>query len=117
MAVPPRQVVEAGGTVDEGLKGNHPRHFFTCSTTNDYTADGDNIGGYNRFHTGWVQSSATTFPGSSLVTSSIYHQVNRYDILFMLWQGNWWSKLENEWVGYYPPSLFCTGAIASSAPS
>jgi hypothetical protein len=40
---------------------------------------------------------------------------NRYDMLYMLWQGNWWFKIENEWVGYYPTSLFGTGAMARSA--
>jgi hypothetical protein len=111
----PRQSVEASWTVDRGLNGDLIPHLFTYFTTNDYTADGDNIGGYNRLHIGWVQSSATTFPGSSLVTSIIDHQVNRYVMLFMLWQGNWWFKIENEWVGYYPASLFGTGAMASSA--
>ena len=111
----PRQSVEAGWTVDPGLNGDLTPHLFTYFTTNDYTADGDNIGGYNRLHTGWVQSSAATFPGSGLVTSRIDHQVNRYEMLFMLWQGNWWFKIENEWVGYYPASLFGTGAMASSA--
>jgi hypothetical protein len=111
----PRQSVEVGWTVDPGLNGDLAPHLFTYFTTNDYTADGDNIGGYNRLQTGWVQSSATTFPGSSPATSSIDQQVNRYDMLFMLWQGNWWFKIENEWVGYYAASLFGTGAMASSA--
>jgi hypothetical protein len=111
----PRQSVEAGWTVDRGLNGDLSPHLFTYFTTNNYTRDGDNLGGYNRLYKGWVQSSTTMFPGASLVTSRIDHQVNRYDMLFMLWQGNWWFKIENEWVGYYPASLFGSGGMASNA--
>jgi hypothetical protein len=111
----PLQSVEAGWTVDRGLNGDLTPHLFTYFTINDYTQDGDNMGGYNRLHKGWVQSSATSFPGMSLAYSSIGHYVNRYDMLYMLWQGNWWFKIENEWVGYYPASLFGTGGMASNA--
>ncbi|HVV72770.1 MAG TPA: neprosin family prolyl endopeptidase, partial [Verrucomicrobiae bacterium] len=97
----PLQSAEAGWTVDPGLNGDLMPHLFTYYTTNGYSQDGDNLGGYNPSVKGWVQSSATVFPGTRLVSSSLDHYVNRYDMLFMLWQGNWWFKLENEWVGYY----------------
>lgn len=111
----PLQSAEAGWTVDQGLNGNLAPHLFTYFTTNGYTRDGDNLGGYNSLQKGWVQSSTTGFPGMQLVSSSIDHYVNRYDMLFMLWQGNWWFKIENEWLGYYPASLYGSGGMASNA--
>jgi hypothetical protein len=110
------QSVEAGWTVDPVLNGDLNPHLFTFFTTNGWAGRGDNLGGYNAFQAGWVQINATgAYPGVELVTSRIDHQVNRYDMLFMLWQDNWWFKLESIWVGYYPTSLFGTGAMARNA--
>jgi Neprosin len=111
----PVQSAEAGWTVDPGLNGDLTPHLFTYFTTNGYTQDGDNLGGYNRLAKGWVQSSATGFPGMQLASSSIGQYVNRYDMLYMLWQGNWWFKIESEWLGYYPASLYGSGGMASDA--
>jgi hypothetical protein len=111
----PTQSAEAGWTVDPGLNGNLTPHLFTYFTTNGYTQDGDNLGGYNRTVKGWVQISATGFPGMQLASSSIGQYVNRYDMLWLLWQGNWWFKVESEWLGYYPASLYGRGGMASNA--
>ena len=46
---------EAGLTVDKNLNGDLSNHIFTFYTTNDYTEEGDNLGGYNRLQKGWVQ--------------------------------------------------------------
>lgn len=111
----PLQSVEGGWTIDRGLNGDLAPHLFTYFTTNGYAADGDNLGGYNRLVKGWVQISTTSFPGMNLVSSSLDHYVNRYDMKFLLFQSNWCFQIEDEWVGYYPASLFGTGAMASNA--
>jgi hypothetical protein len=109
------QSVEAGWIVDSGLNGDLDPHLFTFFTTNGWTENGDNLGGYNQQQAGWVQISDGVFPGAALATSRVGQQVNRYDMQFMLWQGSWWFKLENIWVGYYPISLFGAGPMARSA--
>ena len=111
----PLQSAEAGWTVDPGLNGDLTPHLFTYFTTNDYAQDGDNLGGYNRLQKGWVQVSATGFPGMRLASSSIGHDVSRYDMQYMLWQSNWWFKLESEWLGYYPASVYGSGGMGSNA--
>jgi hypothetical protein len=111
----PMQSVEVGWTVDHGLNGDLQPHLFTYYTTNGYAKDGDNLGGYNRLNTGWVQISPNVFPGSALTPSHIGQYVNRYTLLVMLWQSNWWLKIEDTWVGYYPASLFGSGVMSRQA--
>jgi Neprosin len=44
---PQLQSLEAGWTVDQSLNGDWLPHLFTYYTTNDYSQDGDFLGGYN----------------------------------------------------------------------
>src|SRR5262249_20159533 len=92
-----RQIVvqsgEAGCAVDRSLNGDNAPHFFTYFTTNDYSQDGDNLGGYNTTHKGWVQVSRGAHPGGSLAPAShIGGNVWTAEIRFMLYHNNWWCK-------------------------
>ena len=60
---PQLQSIEGGWTVDKNLNGDTIAHVFTYYTTNGYTQDGNDLGGYNRMFAGWVQYSASIFPG------------------------------------------------------
>lgn len=109
--------VEAGLTVDHSLNGDAFNHIFSYFTTNGYTADGDNIGGYNRLHKGWIQYNASIFPGTRINGSSTQGAGSQLEIglKFQLYNGNWWLGFNNNesgpwiWLGYYPASLFGGG--------
>jgi hypothetical protein len=113
---PQLQSIEGGWTVDQDLNGDLKPHLFIYYTTNGYTADGNNLGGYNRMYDGYVQYSSTVFPGSLLAPSSVYGGP-QYDISmkFQLYREptngelNWWIAVQGEWMGYYPASLFNGG--------
>ena len=113
---PQLQSIEGGWTVDQNLNGDSSPHVFTYYTTNGYTADGNNQGGYNSQYSGWVQYSNSVFPGIRINGSSTYGGP-QYDISmkFQLYreptngQLNWWIAVQGVWMGYYPASLFNGG--------
>lgn len=107
---PQSQSVEAGWTIDNSLDGDATAHVFTYFTTNGYSSDGDNVGGYNQLHQGWVQYDANLHPGVRINGASTYGGGQlEVSIKFQLYQGNWWFALQNIWLGYYPGSLFGGG--------
>lgn len=113
---PQLQSIEGGWTVDQNLNGDSSPHVFTYYTTNGYTADGNNQGGYNSQYSGWVQYSNSVFPGIRINGYSTYGGP-QYDISmkFQLYreptngQLNWWIAVQGVWMGYYPASLFNGG--------
>lgn len=107
---PQLQSVEAGWTVDSLLNGDTIAHVFTYFTTNGYTKDDDNVGGYNQLHQGWVQYDANLHPGVRINGASTYGGGQlEVSIKFQLFEGNWWFSLQNIWLGYYPGTLFGGG--------
>jgi hypothetical protein len=93
--VPQTHSLEAGWTVDVGLNGNATPHVFTYYTTNDYTKDGNNLGGYNRTVAGWVQYDAHVYPGATINGSSVIGgQQMEVSTKYQLWQGNWWFQVQ-----------------------
>jgi Neprosin len=61
--LPQLESLEAGWTVDALLNGDTTPHVFTYYTTNEYSQDADNLGGYYRTVTGWVQYDRNVYPG------------------------------------------------------
>jgi Neprosin len=107
---PRLQSIEAGWEVCHDQYGDWLPHLFTYYTTDGYTGDGDNLGGYNRDFAGWVQYDPNVFPGILINGSSTYG--GNQDIItikFQLYQGNWWFQAQGIWMGYYPASLFGGG--------
>jgi len=103
----PPQTLEAGWDSCEQLFGDDLVHLFTYYTTNGYTADGNNVGGYNTEYSGWVQVDADVFPGSVInAVDSIGFPAYELQIKYQLSEGNWWFQAQNKWIGYYPASLF-----------
>jgi hypothetical protein len=119
---PQLQSIEGGWTVDQNLNGDALPHIFTYYTTNGYTSDGDNKGGYNTQVGGFVQYSspsttgAVVFPGILVQPSSTWGGA-QYGVTmkFQLYQEptngeyNWWVAVNGIWMGYYPATLFAGG--------
>ena len=101
------QTVEAGWQEFQDLTGDWVPHLFVYYTTNGYSNDGDNQGGYNTDVNGWVQYDDTIFPGSTFTPYSTRGgEQRKITIKYQLYQGNWWFACQGRWVGYYPASLF-----------
>ncbi|MGK3967343.1 neprosin family prolyl endopeptidase [Sorangium sp. So ce118] len=112
------QTIEAGWQEDPDRYGEGNPRFFIYYTRNGYTQDGHNLGGYNSVVAGWVQVSTTVFPGSvALSPTSTAGAANQYEI-WLSWQyfqGDWWLWYINQWIGYYPGTLFDTTGLRSQA--
>jgi hypothetical protein len=101
------QTVEAGWQECQDITGDWVPHLFTYYTTNGYTDDSDNQGGYNQDVDGWIQHDDVIFPGSTFTPYSVRGgEQRKISIKFQLYKGNWWLKCQGRWVGYYPASLF-----------
>jgi hypothetical protein len=119
---PQLQSLEGGLTVDHDLNGGGANYLFTYYTTNGYSRDGNNLGGYNRLESGWVQYHPSIYPGIRINGSSAQGDSPQLEIgiKYQLWQGNWWFGFNNNesgpwiWLGYYPGRLFA-GGIANLA--
>ncbi|CAG8983080.1 hypothetical protein HYALB_00006108 [Hymenoscyphus albidus] len=103
--IPSTQTVEAGW-INYKDQISQP-HLFTYYTTNGYIGEGDNQGGWNTEHVGWVQVDRKIHPGSVFTPLSVNGGVqNDLRIEYALFHENWWLSVEDRWIGYYPGSLF-----------
>ena len=92
-----RQVVELGWTVDRNINGGSTApHLFTF-----HWIDG-NPTCYNGC--GYVQVSSTRYPGMpvNITTTPQEYTINYFS-------GNWWIGYQNEWIGYFPGTLWGGG--------
>ncbi len=111
------QTCEVGAQTFYDLYGDWYPHLFIFYTTNHYTHSGDNLGGYNTDVAGWVQRSTQVFPGMRLAES--VQGGDQYDLTLKvtLSQGNWWVRVGNEWMGYYPNGLYNAAGLRDQAAS
>jgi hypothetical protein len=101
------QTVEAGWQERKDSYGDWVPHLFTYFTTNGYTDDDDNVGGYNQDVDGWVQYDGSIHPGAiSSPNSTRGGDQYVMQIKYQLWQDNWWFMCNGRWLGYYPARLF-----------
>jgi Neprosin len=101
------QSLEAGWGVSHQQYGDWQPHLFTYYTTNGYSGDGDDAGGYNTDVAGWVQYDRSVFPGALISGASAEDATQLgISIKYQLWQGNWWFQTQGIWLGYYPATLF-----------
>lgn len=112
----PRQTIEAGMT-SSLLRFNGAPRLFVYYTTNNYASSGDNVGGYDQTVAGWVQVSSSKVPGQTLIGPLSTLNGTQYvmEVRTRLFQGNWWVWINDEWIGYYPATLFSTNGLRSSA--
>ncbi|WP_426361838.1 neprosin family prolyl endopeptidase [Streptomyces sp. E-08] len=115
------QTVEVGAQTYKGLYGDWSPHLFIFYTTNNYTASGPKKGGYNTDVLGWKQASTTVYPTMRLAESVYFGSQYDLGIKVTLFNGNWWVRIGNEWMGYYPAGgpdgLFNAAGLLNSAQS
>lgn len=103
------QTVEAGWMHYPYLVNNGP-FLFTYYTTNGYSQQGDNKGGYNSFQAGWVQVDKDIYPGIHFGPLSQRGGAQyEFTLQYQLFQGNWWLYVGDRFIGYYPASVFSQG--------
>lgn len=113
-----RQTVEGGWQEYRDLYGDWVPHLFVFYTTNGYSKNGDNIGGYNQDVKGWVQYSDLIYPGAvSSPNSTPGGDQYVMFIKYQLFEGNWWFNCNGHWIGYYPAVLFDDSGLRSQADS
>jgi neprosin-like protein len=95
-----RQIVEVGWIVDRIGYGDENLHLFVYHWVNGVETC------YNGC--GWVQASASRFPGMKIKYDG---SASQYMIQYR--DGNWWIGYQGEWIGYFPGSLW-SGIYTSS---
>ena len=106
------QTVESGWQDYRDLYGDWVPHLFVYYTTNGYSGDGDYIGGYNQDVDGWIQYSSSIYPGTLSSPNSVRGGAQYVMFIkYQLYQGNWWLNCNNNWIGYYPASLFSSEGL------
>lgn len=111
-----RQTLEVGHQEYRDIYGDWVPHLFVFYTTNNYTEQGDNLGGYNQLVDGWVQYATTIHPGAiSTPLSQAGGAQFVMPLKVQLWEGNWWVRVNGTWIGYYPASLYSTSGLRSQA--
>ncbi len=110
------QTVEAGWQKWYTRYGDNEPHLFVFYTTNGYSKQGDNQGGYNCDVKGWVQSSDKVYPGAYLTHAELADdQQHVIQIRYQLDNDKWWLWCNGHWVGYYPANLFKRAGPGSQA--
>jgi hypothetical protein len=101
------QTLEAGWEVSNDQYGDWGPHLFIFYTTNGYTKEDDNLGGYNQDVDGWVQVDDTIYPAAPIgPVSAVGGDQWVITIKYQLYESNWWFQVQGKWIGYYPASLF-----------
>lgn len=110
------QTLEVGQQEYRDLYGDWVPHLFVFYTTNGYTSSGDNKGGYNQDVKGWVQYSSGIHPGALSTPVSTFGGTQYILALkVQLWLGNWWVRVNGQWIGYYPASLYGSAGLRNEA--
>lgn len=110
------QTLEVGHQEYRDLYGDWVPHLFVFYTTNHYTQQGDNKGGYNQDVDGWVQYSNSIYPEAKSTPLSQFGSAQYVmSIKVQLWEGNWWVRINGQWIGYYPASLYSANGLRSQA--
>ncbi|KAD3336491.1 hypothetical protein E3N88_32010 [Mikania micrantha] len=96
--------IEAGWQVYPAIYNDNLPRIFTY-----WTPDGYRSGCYNLMCSGFVQTSHKVSLGAAIYPISSYNG-QQYDVSFMIWKDvkstNWWLKIGNEVIGYWPKTLF-----------
>lgn len=101
------QSAEAGIQEMQDIYGDWVPHLFVYYTTNGYSNDDDNLGGYNQDVDGWVQHDSSVYPGATFTNVSTPGGPQfQIFIKYQFFEGNWWFRVGDLWLGYYPSGLY-----------
>ncbi|MEU3653525.1 neprosin family prolyl endopeptidase [Streptomyces sp. NPDC032161] len=107
----PFQSVECGYRLGPPFD-NKPRLFVF------YTPDGYTSVCYNDWHAGtWVYRTGASHVLGAALTASQPGAPVQYRMGFFLTGGAWWFSIGDDWIGYYPATLFGSGMLANKAAS
>ncbi|XP_024539017.1 uncharacterized protein LOC9653081 [Selaginella moellendorffii] len=97
--------VEAGWQVYELLNGDRSPHLFIFWTADSYK----NSGCYNLRCPGFIQTSPNVLLGGA-ISSISSPDSSLFFKKFLIFKDPvaWWLQIDDEWVGYWPASLFTT---------
>lgn len=110
------QSVEAGVQTRKDSYGDLDPHAFIYYTTNGYFQDGNSLGGYDRDVDGWFQTSRTRYPGGRVSQVSTFGGTQlEFEFKVQLFQDNWWIRVNGDYMGYYPASLYSPFGLRSQA--
>jgi hypothetical protein len=113
------QTAETGWQVFPTKYGDTQPRLFIYYTINDYKQSGDFLGCYNLDCKGFVQTNANVILGSAFSPVSTIGGI-QYEIKLMYYRDvtktqNWWLMVGDQWVGYYPNSLYNAQGIANQS--
>jgi hypothetical protein len=101
------QSAEAGIQEMQDIYGDWIPHLFVYYTTNGYSNDDDNQGGYNQDVDGWIQHDSSVYPGATFSNISTPDGAQfQIFIKYQFFEGNWWFRVGDLWLGYYPGGLY-----------
>jgi hypothetical protein len=111
-----KQTCEVGLQVYQQKYGDWIPHLFVFYTTNGYGGNGNGKGGYNTEVSGWVQYDNQIFPTTTFSPLSTPGGAQyMVHIKVQLWRSNWWVRVQNRWIGYYPEALYQGGGSTFSS--
>jgi Neprosin len=93
-----KQIVEIGWNVDRGVNGDANTHLFVFSWVN---GTGNCYNGC-----GYVQYSSSVRPGQVIAGDG-----SSYSYAIQYFSGNWWLYSQNQWVGYFPGTLWSNQGV------
>jgi hypothetical protein len=96
-----RQIVEVGWTVDQGVNGDLNPHIFVYRWVNDTPSC------YNGC--GWVDYAPNPVNAGANISADI-GTVKYMSIQYF--SGNWWIGYNNNWLGYFPGSIWTNAGVA-----
>jgi hypothetical protein len=94
------QIVEVGWNVDRAINGDDDPHLFVYHWVNNTTSC------YNGC--GWVDNPAVNIDAGEDITAWI-GTAKKFAIQYS--GGNWWVGVDNQWIGYFPESLWTSAGV------
>jgi hypothetical protein len=108
----PVQTAEAGWQNYPAMYGSENSALFIY-----WTADGYNrTGCYNLTCRAFVQTNSSFHLGVGFTNySTIAGPQYEIRLQYLLYQGNWWLRIANTWIGYYPGSIYQGGQLSRNS--
>jgi len=108
-----QQIIEIGWTVESATVAKDTNtHLFVFHWINRSLACSTSCGATCYNACGYVQYSSTIYPGMTVAVTQV---PQKYAI--MHYEGNWWLWYQDQWIGYFPDSLWSSKGITFNKAS